>query len=606
MPAAVLAKEYDVAILGTGVGGSMLGAILARHGLRVLLIEKSIHPRFAIGESTTPETTFLLRLLAARYDVPEIAHLSSHQLTRRYIGPSCGVKRSFSFVYHRPHETQRPAESTQHPTVAPPLGPDIHLFRQDVDFYMFSVAVTYGAEARQRTDVADVLFNNDDVELRTRQGQTFRARYVVDAGGIQSLLATQLSLRDKPCPLRTRSRTIYTHMMGVLPYDICVDDPSAYGLPSPLSEGTLHHMFDGGWMWVIPFNNHPASTNRLTSVGLTLDLDRYPRRMDIAPEQEFWEIVDTFPQIARQLEHARAIREWIGTDRLQFSSKSAVGECYCLLPHAASFVDPLFSSGLQVTFATINLLAGRLLRAAKDGDFSAARFQDIDFWMKHNFNYYDRLISGSYAASASFELWNAWVRMWMIGGLYGGLGALELLHRCQKAADPIGLSVCEEYPYRGIQSSELHEFAQLLDASERELIAARDLQQSHADASQHIFKLIEASGLWPRTCGKPSPARRHPGTFTIWQMSKLAVWLKHFSPPYVRKHFFFTANGRILLAAAFKDWLDELRQTWRTLGLLVRDFFFDWNRDYEKLAPDIRRTTASQTSAHLRELHDPR
>jgi FADH2 O2-dependent halogenase len=606
MPSAVLAKEYDVAILGTGVGGSMLGAILARHGQRVLLIEKSVHPRFAIGESTTPETTFLLRLLAARYSVPEIAHLSSHQLTRRNIGPSCGVKRNFSFVYHRPHETQRPEESTQHPTVAPPYGPDIHLFRQDVDFYMFSVAITYGAEARQRTDVTQVLFGDNDVELRTRQGKTFHARYVVDAGGIQSLLATQLSLRDDPCPLRTRSRTIYTHMMDVLPYDICVDDPSAYGLPSPLSEGTLHHIFDGGWMWVIPFNNHPASTNRLTSVGLTLDLNRFPRRPDIDPEHEFWEVVDTFPQIGRQLEHARAIREWVGTDRLQFSSNSAVGDRYCLLPHAASFVDPLFSSGLQVTFSTINLLAGRLLQASKDGDFSGARFHDIDFWMKHNFNYYDRLISGSYAASSSFELWNAWVRMWMIGGLYGGLGALELLHRCQKTADPIGLSVCDEYPYRGIQSSELKEFAQLLDASERELIAARDRQQSHADASQHIFKLIEASRLWPRTCGRPSPTRRHPGTFTIWQMSKLAVWLKYFSPPYVRKHFFFTANWLILLRATFKDWLDELRQTWRTLGLLLRDFFFDWNRDYEKRVPAALRPTASQSSARLKELREPR
>ena len=31
---------------------------------------------------------------------------------------------------------------------------------------------------------------------------------------------------------------------------------NAYGLPFSVAEGTLHHVFEGGWLWVIPFNNH--------------------------------------------------------------------------------------------------------------------------------------------------------------------------------------------------------------------------------------------------------------------------------------------------------------------------------------------------------------
>ncbi|MCA9993109.1 MAG: NAD(P)-binding protein, partial [Anaerolineales bacterium] len=68
---------YDVAIIGTGLAGSVLGAILARQGLRVVLFEAKSHPRFAIGESLILETSELMRALAELYDVPEIAYFSS-------------------------------------------------------------------------------------------------------------------------------------------------------------------------------------------------------------------------------------------------------------------------------------------------------------------------------------------------------------------------------------------------------------------------------------------------------------------------------------------------------------------------------------------------
>ena len=63
----ISSPAYDVAILGTGIGGSILGCILAKNGLRVVMLEQQEHPRFAIGESTVPETTLLFRVLAARY-----------------------------------------------------------------------------------------------------------------------------------------------------------------------------------------------------------------------------------------------------------------------------------------------------------------------------------------------------------------------------------------------------------------------------------------------------------------------------------------------------------------------------------------------------------
>ena len=60
--------HVDVTVLGSGIGGSTVAAILARQGISVAIVDAARHPRFALGESTIGETSFLLRMLAARYD----------------------------------------------------------------------------------------------------------------------------------------------------------------------------------------------------------------------------------------------------------------------------------------------------------------------------------------------------------------------------------------------------------------------------------------------------------------------------------------------------------------------------------------------------------
>ena len=51
---------YDLAIVGSGFAGSLLAMIARRAGRSVLLLEKGAHPRFAIGESSTPLADFKL------------------------------------------------------------------------------------------------------------------------------------------------------------------------------------------------------------------------------------------------------------------------------------------------------------------------------------------------------------------------------------------------------------------------------------------------------------------------------------------------------------------------------------------------------------------
>src|SRR6476660_4886635 len=50
-----MGKEgYDVAVIGGGPAGSTAGALLARAGRRVVILERDKFPRFHIGESLLP------------------------------------------------------------------------------------------------------------------------------------------------------------------------------------------------------------------------------------------------------------------------------------------------------------------------------------------------------------------------------------------------------------------------------------------------------------------------------------------------------------------------------------------------------------------------
>jgi FADH2 O2-dependent halogenase len=177
----------------------MLGAILARNGLNVLMLDSETHPRFAIGEATTPDTNLRLKLLSLKYDLPEIGHLSAFEPLRDNVSPACGVKRAFSFLYHRDGQEQQPLESQQYPTLAPPMGADCHFFRQDTDAYMMTVALKYGARVRQQTRVSDIEFGEDSVSVTTQKGETFTASYLVDATGMRSVLADAGAVLGSSC-----------------------------------------------------------------------------------------------------------------------------------------------------------------------------------------------------------------------------------------------------------------------------------------------------------------------------------------------------------------------------------------------------------------------
>lgn len=68
--------DADVAVIGSGFAGVLAALALIGRGRRVVIVERGRHPRFAIGESTTPLTNLLLEEFADTYDLPRVRAFS--------------------------------------------------------------------------------------------------------------------------------------------------------------------------------------------------------------------------------------------------------------------------------------------------------------------------------------------------------------------------------------------------------------------------------------------------------------------------------------------------------------------------------------------------
>src|SRR5881409_1201452 len=94
-------ESCEIVIVGSGFAGSLMARVLAVLGYDVVLLERGSHPRFAIGESSTPLANLSLERIGVRYGLSDCYQLATHgrwlshfpQLRR-------GLKRGFTFYRH--------------------------------------------------------------------------------------------------------------------------------------------------------------------------------------------------------------------------------------------------------------------------------------------------------------------------------------------------------------------------------------------------------------------------------------------------------------------------------------------------------------------------
>ncbi len=483
--------DFDVIVLGTGMGGSIIASILARQGKKVLMLDGGVHPRFAIGESTIPQTSQLVQLLARTYDVPELAvlGLKSPKGIREQVTTSCGIKRIFGFAYHNVGSEHDPKQAHQFGNI---WRDENHLFRQDIDAWLVTVAMKYGANVIQGVQIESADTDENGASVTTKDGKKYTAKFLIDGTGFRSVLAQRYDLREQPTPLLCQTRTLFNHIVGLKEFEQVA--------PSLMSHdwklGTLHHLFKRGWFWIIPFNNWEGATNPLISVGVTVDINTYPLDESITAEQEFQKFLDMLPSAAKQFENAQAVRPWVRTQRIQYSSKRTVGQRYALLSHAAGFVDPMFSRGLINTMENIREILDVLLPALDDGDFSVSRFDPVEAQSKMAFSFADRMVRATYASWDDFELWNLWVRVWAIGvhAAESNLGSVLTMGEHSKF-EPVDNPIFSRYEPGG--------YRKYFEDSYAAMVAYDEGQATVEDTRQKLLKALTDYDFEIPLRGKP-------------------------------------------------------------------------------------------------------
>jgi FADH2 O2-dependent halogenase len=355
-------REVDLVIVGSGFAGSLLALIARQLGLSVLLLERERHPRFAIGESSTPLANLLLEELARRYELPELLPFVKwgHWIRTRP-DVACGLKRGFTFYHHRLGQAWSPdsTRSNQLLVAASPRDEvaDTHWYRADVDHAFAKLAVGRGAELLEETtpESFESTATGAALQIRTGMGlRIIRCRFMIDASGPRGFLVRSLSLPERDFPAMPRTQALFSHFRDVARWDEL--HASSHPPPYPVDDAALHHVFDGGWIWVLRFGNG------ITSAGVA-GTDAVFSRLNAADGAQGWaRLLEQLPSVQEQFRHARPCQPFRHFPRLTFRASTATTEHWALAPSAAGFVDPLLSTGFPLTLLGVQRLASLLER----------------------------------------------------------------------------------------------------------------------------------------------------------------------------------------------------------------------------------------------------
>jgi len=410
----------DVAVIGSGFGGSLTALILNQIGLRPVLLDRGSHPRLVLGESSTPLADMLLKSLAQKYGLSRIEPLAEYgSWQREYPDLTCGLKRGFSYFGHLPGRPFEPrSDHANELLVAASFAAedaDAHWFRAEFDHFLVREAQAAGIPFFDRTEVLNLAGGEPWQLTCRRDAEAFAlsADFIIDASGEGGFLARQLGIPLDPDRMRTRSRALFGHFTGVEPWHKLLESLGARTADHPYAcdDAALHHFFDDGWMYVLRFNNG------VTSAGFMIDCDRHPLVPNVAPEDEWRQWLDRFPSVAAQFTRAE-ITPLCGrlrrTPRLQRRAPRTVGPNWAMLPLASYTLDALHSTGNAHTLYGIERLASIFEQTGGPDELYAA-LQKHDQTLQSEIDLVDQIVHGCYRGFANFELASAFSMFYFAG-----------------------------------------------------------------------------------------------------------------------------------------------------------------------------------------------
>ena len=405
-------QSCEVAIVGSGFAGSLLARVLAVLGYDVVLLERGTHPRFAIGESSTPLANLSLERIGIRYGLEDCYNLATHgRWLAHFPELRRGLKRGFTYYRHHPDQpfANRGLDSERLLVAASPHDSlsDTHWLRADVDHHFVREAIAAGVDYRDRVELTSADFASRLVKMSgSRNGTPFelRANFLIDASGPNGFLARQFSIPSGLDKTETRSTLVFSHFDGAhLMKDVVPGMPKG---PYPDDWAAVHHLIDEGWMYSLRFDDGVTSAGFLLTPRGEAALNSPNAASD--PPALWRALLRRYPTLGTAFADATPLMPIAYRPLIQHRLTCAAGERWALMPHAFAFVDPLFSTGIAWGLRAIERLALAFESAAP-----GRRVPDPEMLARYDAalsaeaDQIDLVVAGAYEAMAHFDLFAA-------------------------------------------------------------------------------------------------------------------------------------------------------------------------------------------------------
>jgi flavin-dependent dehydrogenase len=305
--------DCDVLVVGGGPAGSTASALLAGKGHKVILLEKERHPRFHIGESLLPLNLPLLEQLGVLEEVERVGML---KYGAEFVSPY--HNKAITFDFAKAWDKGKPYA--------------FQVRRSEFDHILIRNAAAKGATVVEGCKVTGVEFPEAGGAIATAKDEdggtrTVRARFLVDASGRDTLLASRFGIKKRN--RKHNSAAMFGHFTG------------AHRLPGKAEGNITVFWFDHGWFWFIPL------ADGTTSVGAVC-WPYYIKSRKTDQTTFFKDTIALCPALAERLKDAELTGQVTGTGNFSYQADRMTGPDYLMLGDAFAFIDPVFSTGVYL------------------------------------------------------------------------------------------------------------------------------------------------------------------------------------------------------------------------------------------------------------------
>jgi electron transfer flavoprotein-quinone oxidoreductase len=363
--------EFDVIVVGAGLGGSACALSLARKGANVLMLEKAKIP----GERNMSGGV-LFGTYAAGYGMLDIVpdFETDAPVQRRIVSHEVNVLSvpdwdEGDYRYYRIGRKSLPSRLGLF-KVDLESGHDYSVLRRDFDQWFANKAVQEGAMLSTQTSAESLIIENGTVVGVRTTHEDLRSKVVVDASGVVSNLVEMAGLRPKLEPSDLYHGLKHLYRM----------DPATIEKRFGLAKGEGRaQLYLGQFMKGVNGGAFLYTNQDTLSVGIVVSmasmLEGYTERFEeVGKGIDILEAFESHPMVAELLHDA---------ELLEYSAHNVPKGYKCMLkkPYAPGFMavgDSLGSfvkigpmlDGMRMAIATGIMAAQAFLQASQAGSFS--------------------------------------------------------------------------------------------------------------------------------------------------------------------------------------------------------------------------------------------